>query len=292
MLLSMTGQGEARVSHQSSDISVEVRTVNSRFLKVSVRTNEGFSSLESRIEERVRQSVRRGTVQVNARCDLLGRVEYRLNLDRVHSYLQQLRGLADDKNPQMDVSWNAVLALPGVVDEPHLDRDTDKHWLLVAPVLDEALSRLNAMRRREGEAMRVDLISNLDQIDTQLQRVKERAPEIVASYQKRLVDRLNALLEKSGVVVEAGDLVREVGVFAERCDVSEEIVRLFSHLDQYRSILDEKTSSGRKLDFLNQELHREVNTIGSKANDAELASLVVEMKTLIERMREMIQNVE
>jgi uncharacterized protein (TIGR00255 family) len=200
--------------------------------------------------------------------------------------------LADEDDSPTDVSWNAVLTLPGIVDEPHLDRDTEKHWQLVAPVLDEALVCLDTMRRREGDAMRVDLISNLDQMNAQLTHVEKRAPDIVASYQKRLVDRLNALLEKSGVVVEACDIVREVGVFAERCDVREEIVRLYSHLDQYRSILDEETSNGRKLDFLNQELHREVNTIGSKANDAELARLVVEMKTLIERMREMIQNVE
>jgi uncharacterized protein (TIGR00255 family) len=300
MLLSMTGQGEARASYEAAEVSIEMRTVNSRFLKVSVRTNEGLAALESRIEETIRQSVRRGTVQLNLRMAFIGRNDYELNLERVQAYRDQLVSLAamdavespQAAAPRVEIPWAAILLLPGVVDEPRQEQDIEQNWQLVAPVLKEALGRLDEMRRREGEAMRLDLSSNIDAIANELESVKKRAPEVVANYQRRIVDRLNSLLENQSVEVEPADVVREVGIFSERCDISEEIVRLDSHLQQYRSIIDEPTSSGRKLDFLTQELNREVNTIGSKANDAELSRHVVEMKTLIERMREMIQNVE
>ena len=300
MLLSMTGQGEARASYEAAEVSIEMRTVNSRFLKVSVRTNEGLAALESRIEENVRQSLRRGTVQLNLRMAFIGRNDYELNLERVQAYRDQLVSLAamdavgspQAAAPRVEIPWAAILLLPGVVDEPRQEQDIEQNWQLVAPVLKEALGRLDEMRRREGEAMRLDLSSSIDAIANELESVKKRAPEVVANYQRRIVDRLNSLLENQSVEVELADVVREVGIFSERCDISEEIVRLDSHLQQYRSIIDEPTSSGRKLDFLTQELNREVNTIGSKANDAELSRHVVEMKTLIERMREMIQNVE
>jgi uncharacterized protein (TIGR00255 family) len=298
MLLSMTGQGEARASYETAEVSVEVRTVNSRYLKVIVRANEGFAALESRVEEKVRHSIRRGTVQLNVRCVLIGRMDYELNLDRIRSYRDQLLSLSESSDSPdhvpnaSEIPWGSILALPGIVDEPRLDQDVEQDWSMISPVLQEALTRLDEMRRREGEAMRLDLSSNIDAIAEQLEAVKKRAPEVVASYQKRIVERLNSLLLAQSVELEAADVVREVGIFSERCDVSEEIVRIDSHLAQYRAILEEPTSNGRKLDFLTQELHREVNTIGSKANDADLSRHVVEMKTLIERMREMIQNVE
>lgn len=292
MLLSMTGQGEARATYDTAEVSIELRTVNSRFLKVSVRTNEGFAALESRVEEKVRQSIRRGTVQLNVRCALIGRIDYEVNLDRVRAYRDQLVSLSDGSGTAFDVPWGAILVLPGVVDEPRQVQDIEQNWAMVAPVLDEALERLDEMRRREGEAMRLDFSSNIDAIAVELEAVRKRAPEVVTNYQKRIVERLNALLEGYSFELEPTDVVREVGIFSERCDISEEIVRLDSHLEQYRAIIDEPQSNGRKLDFLTQELHREVNTIGSKANDGELSRHVVEMKTLIERMREMIQNVE
>lgn len=148
------------------------------------------------------------------------------------------------------------------------------------------------MRAEEGRAMGTDLRSNCTTIAEQLAHVEKRAPRVVDNYRQRITDRLQKLLSEYEVTVEASDIVREVGMFAERTDISEEIVRLKSHLDQFDTIMGEQDVSGRKLEFLTQEMFREANTIGSKANDAEIALHVIEIKASIERMREMIQNIE
>jgi uncharacterized protein (TIGR00255 family) len=159
-------------------------------------------------------------------------------------------------------------------------------------VLTEALGRLTQMRVEEGRSMASDLSENLRTIARELESVEARAPLVVEAYRSRLTERLNKLLAEVGVRVETADVVREVGMFAERSDIAEEIVRLRSHLEQFAAVMDAAESQGRKLEFLTQEMFRETNTIGSKANDAALARHVIEMKTAIERMREMIQNVE
>jgi uncharacterized protein (TIGR00255 family) len=148
------------------------------------------------------------------------------------------------------------------------------------------------MRQEEGAAMAADLTANARAIAAELSAVERRAPQVVEAYRARLLDRLKGLLADLGVQIQPADVVREVGIFAERSDISEEIVRLKSHLEQFATVMAERDSQGRKLDFVIQEMFRETNTIGSKANDAEIARHVIEMKTAIERMREMIQNVE
>ena len=168
----------------------------------------------------------------------------------------------------------------------------DAEWAVIEKTLAEALESLAHMRQAEGRAMAEDLQDNCRSIARNLESIQQRHPLVVVTYQQRLVERLKRLLSELEVTVEAPDVVREVGVFAERTDISEEIVRLRSHLSQFEAILDGSDAPGRKLEFLVQEMFRETNTIGAKANDAEIAQHVVEIKTAIERMREMIQNVE
>lgn len=148
------------------------------------------------------------------------------------------------------------------------------------------------MRTREGQVMAGDLRTNCQQIQRLVQRIGELSPQVVANYSQRLTARINQLLQQYQVTVSPSDLVREVGIFAERCDISEELVRLASHCEQFVQTIDDRTSGGRRLDFLTQELLREANTIGSKASDAEIARCVVDIKTAIDRIREMVQNVE
>ena len=168
----------------------------------------------------------------------------------------------------------------------------EQDWPLIEQALEEALANLEQMRQQEGRAMQRDLRANCQTVLDELDQIAARAPAVGDAYQTRLTERLNKLLADFGTRIEAADVIREVGMFAERCDISEEIVRLRSHIDQFRSILEASDASGRKLDFLTQEMFRETNTIGAKANDAEIARHVVEIKASIERIREMVQNVE
>ncbi len=294
MLLSMTGHGEAQIQGDGVFAVAEVRTVNNRFLKVSVRVSDGYGSLEPRIEAVVRRSIRRGSVMVNIRMDREPSPDdYRLNEMVLTSYRRQLEAVCEKETLSDTVSLDSLLVLPGVVTESgarHVNTDAD--WSLIEQTLIDAMQNLSQMRSEEGLAMARDLQANCQLIASELNQIGERAPLVVSSYQKRLTDRLNKLLTEYEVSVQPADIVREVGIFADRGDISEEMVRLRSHLEQFETIARAEESAGRKLEFVIQEMLRETNTIGSKANDAEIARHVVEIKTCIERMREMIQNVE
>jgi uncharacterized protein (TIGR00255 family) len=290
----MTGHGEAHRHEPGLSVAVEIRTVNNRYLKLNIRTTEGYILLEPQIDAVVRQHVRRGTVQVNVQ---IGREpsadDYRLNEAVLRGYLEQLQRLTGRSLVDQPASLPPLLALPGVVNEPGAQLDViESQWPAIEGVLTEALQRLAKMRQGEGSAMANDLASNARAIAGELVAVEGRAPQVVDAYRARLLERLQTLLADLGVQIQPADVVREVGIFAERSDISEEIVRLKSHLEQFAAVMAERESQGRKLDFVIQEMFRETNTIGSKANDAEIARHVIEMKTAIERMREMIQNVE
>ena len=294
MLLSMTGHGEAHRHEAGVSVAVEVRTVNNRYFKLSVRATEGYASLESQIEGVIRQHIRRGTVQINLRVDREPSPDdYRLNIPVLEGYLAQLRGFFGESLRRDDASLASLLALPGVVREPTADVEViEAQWPLIEQTLQDALGRLTEMRQGEGRAMAADLAANAALVAKELAAIEKRAPLVVDAYRSRLSDRLNKLLGDLGVQIQPADIVREVGIFAERSDISEEIVRLKSHLEQFQTVQATEESSGRKLEFLTQEMFRETNTIGSKSNDAEIARHVIEIKSAIERMREMIQNVE
>jgi uncharacterized protein (TIGR00255 family) len=294
LLLSMTGHGEAHRHAEAVAVAVEVRTVNNRYLKFGFRATEGYQSLEPQVEAVVRQHVRRGTITVNLQVNREPSAEdYRLNEVVLKSYLAQLQRLSGQATSLDNLPLASLLALPGVVREPTAGLETiEEQWPLIESVLAAALKNLDQMRSDEGRSMAADLTENARSIAKELSAIERRAPQVVDAYRGRLQDRLNKLLGELGVQVQPADIVREVGIFAERSDIAEEIVRLRSHLEQFDAMMATKESSGRKLEFLTQEMFRETNTIGSKANDAEIARHVIEIKSAIERMREMIQNVE
>jgi uncharacterized protein (TIGR00255 family) len=287
----MTGFGEARLQDERWSVSVEVRTVNNRHLKLSAKISEPYGALEPELERLVRETIRRGSVQLTLRVERPRRAEdYRLNLVALASYRDQLKELQGHGVP---IDYSGLLGLPGVVEERKPPSD-DPHddWPALAAVVNEALGRLQAARAEEGRVMAEELLEHGRAIVDQLSRIADRGPEVVGSYQKRLAERVQAMVQAHGVAIEPKDLIREVAIFAERADISEEIVRLRAHLDQYVNVIGEPESSGRKLEFVVQEMGRETNTIGSKANDVEISRSVVEIKGLLERIREMIQNVE
>lgn len=290
----MTGFGEAHCQQDGLGVAVEVRTINSRFFKLSVRTGEGYGALEPQIDAIVRKSIRRGTVQVTVHVERASSPEdFKINANVLDRYRLQLQSLKRQWNLSEMVPVESLLLLPGVVDDSSASpADVSDHWPVIGRTLEAAMENLAHMRADEGRAMAADLKANCRVAAASLKRIEQRAPLVVDAYRVRLEERLKKTLSEYDVVLDSADVIREVSLFAERGDISEEIVRLHSHLDQFETIMGLPESSGRKLEFLTQEMFREANTIGSKANDVEIARHVIEIKASIERIREMIQNIE
>ncbi len=289
----MTGFGEAHHEQDGLAVVVEVRTINSRYFKLTFRAGEGYNALEPRVESSVRRAIRRGTIQVNLRVERAGTPDdFRINAAVLTGYRQQLNELRRQWNLSGELPLETLLTLPGAVDALTAAADPAAEWPIVDRCLNEALENLKAMRAEEGRAMAADLRQNCQTALKCLDVVAARAPKVVEAYRDRLTERIQRVLSEHDVDLEPGDVIREVSLFAERGDISEEIVRLRSHFEQFETTMDLPESSGRKLEFLSQEMFRETNTIGSKANDVEIAREVIEIKAAIERIREMIQNIE
>lgn len=287
---SMTGFGEARRQDHQGTVQVEVRAVNNRHLKVLLKISDSHAQMEPAIEALVRERVRRGTIQLHVRIERPRRPEdYRLNFVALESYRRQLAGLSEGAA----VDLGPLLLLPGVVEDRRTtEQDPEHDWPLVAETVATALTALEGSRATEGRAMGVELAALGRGIADLTTVIADRAPEVVLAYQKRLIERVGALLRDQAHAPEPRDVAREVALMADRVDVAEELVRLRAHLIQYQAILDETESAGRKLEFLVQEMGREINTIGSKAADVEISRAVVDAKALLEKIRELVQNVE
>jgi uncharacterized protein (TIGR00255 family) len=290
----MTGFGEAHCQQDGVSVAVEVRAINNRYFKLSIRATEGYGPLEPQVEAVVRQSVRRGTIQVNLRVDRVrSPEEFKINTAVLDRYRLQLQSLCRQWGLPDSFNLETMLPLPGVIDEQtSIAFDPSADWPAIGPTIEAAMENLARMRTEEGRAMAADLAGNCRAIAAGLDRVAARAPLVADGYRLRLEERLKKALVQFEVALDPGELVKEVSLFAERGDISEEIMRLRSHLDQFDTFMGLPESAGRKLEFLTQEMFREANTIGSKANDTEITNDVIEIKTAIERIREMIQNVE
>ena len=288
----MTGFGEARLQDLQWTIVVEVRTVNNRHFKLTAKISESYAMIEPALEQLVREKVRRGTVQVSLRIDRPRRPQdYRVNLVALASYRDQLQGLRGFDERALDLA--KLLVLPGVVEDFRaVEQVPDEDWPEIAKVVSEALVKLQSARAAEGRAMAAELSALGRGVNDFLNLIAERAPQVAQIHHKRLAERVSALVKEQGVTVEPTDLVREVAILADRSDVSEEIVRLRAHLTQFFATIDEAESAGRKLEFISQEMGREINTIGSKAGDVAISRAVVEVKALLEKIRELVQNVE
>lgn len=286
MLLSMTGHGAAMVQDDQIQVLAEIRSVNNRFLKITV-SSDLDASFQSKIEAMIRENVQRGAVNVRIQMQFLGEdSQYQINVAQLKSYRNQLKPYGEM------ASDGSLLMLPGVVLESIDESSIETAWPSIQSAMKQAIDKFVDMRRQEGQAMLDDLSDNCNLLENHCSKIKELSPNIIDEYSNRVTERINRMLEEHNVSVSTSDLIKEIGIFTERVDTSEELVRLASHIDQFRTIANGEKSNGRKLDFLTQELLRETNTIGSKANDAKIANHVVEMKTVIERIREMIQNIE
>jgi uncharacterized protein (TIGR00255 family) len=292
VLLSMTGFGNSSLTKEGVHVSSEIKSVNNRYLKLSVRLPDSVARFEAEIEKLIRNRISRGAVQLSIRVRFLsGQSEYRIDSDLLRSFQRQLAELSDGTTSS--ASLGDLLSLPGVVSETELpDEFVNSLWPAVEVSLHEALDHFEDFRRREGESMRVDLQKQCEVIETELIQVATLAPQVVMEYRDKILDRVRRLIGDSSVTIGENDVIREVALFADRCDINEEITRLRSHTEQFRRLLNGDSSQGRKLEFIGQEMFREINTIGSKANHVTIALSVVEMKAAIERLREVLQNVE
>lgn len=290
----MTGFGDARFQGEGLAAAVEVRAVNNRYLKITTKCPEVYAGFEGEIERLVRESITRGTVNVAIRVDRLHRAEdFALNKTALHSYWSQLQAAARELHTPPPGDLGQLLALPGVVaDETDRTVDLQSDWELIRKLLGQALKKLQDFRTDEGRSMERELVANVAVIGERLKEVAALAPQVVSEYRQKLLERVRQALKDSGVPVAEPDLIREVSIYSDRSDINEEITRLRSHLEQFDVFIREPASAGRKLDFLSQEMFREVNTIGSKANNVGIAHSVVEMKAAVEKMREILQNVE
>jgi uncharacterized protein (TIGR00255 family) len=279
LLLSMTGHGQAHQRFGDSTIEAEVRTVNNRFLKVSSKISDSVSSIEPEVEGIVRDVLKRGSVTVLIRVSQLGRSHAAtVNVATLESYAKQAESVFSKIGLTCQFNVGEMLQLPGVLEQEKAREDEQMH---------------QAVREVLRDALMADQFSRLlDSILTIQRQIATRVPITQADYKQRLEQRLRAAMQVAGQELKDADLLREVLLFADRTDISEELTRLSSHLNQFREAIESSESQGRRLDFLTQELSRETNTIGSKANDSSISHSVVTIKTIIEQMRELVQNVE
>jgi len=295
----MTGFGSAVCKEENVSVSVELKTVNNRYFKLSLRLTEGYGAIEQRVEPLLRSAIERGTVNANIRIVSAREGSgFQVNTAVLQSYIKQLSDAAavfgqDGYASHGSLALDRLVLLPGVISTENESSETDeKIGVLLEKAIREALDALQTMRKAEGESMAKDLTANLESLRLLIAKIEGLAPRVAPLYRQKLKERIEKVMAEQGLSLDDADFVRELAVYADRCDISEEMVRFQSHLEQFTSAMQSKESCGRKLDFLTQELFREANTIGSKANDADITKHVVEIKTVIERIREMVQNVE
>lgn len=283
-LQSMTGQGSARGESAGIRVQIECRSLNGRYLKTQLRVGDTLRGYEAEIEKRIRKVVHRGTVSVSVRVEHTEpSALVAVDEDVVRAYKAVFA--------RLDVPLHTIPTLPGVLGGGIKELSAEQ-LTIVNAALDEALEAMRLMREREGAAIGRHLLELVDSIEVGRLRIAERAPEVVREYRDRLSDRIASLLEGTRVELDDTTLSREVALYASRADVTEEVERIEGHLQQIRDALASGEPAGRTLDFLGQELHREINTVGSKSADRELASIVIALKTAVDRFKEQVANVQ
>lgn len=292
MIKSMTGYGKGESSELQGSCLVEIKAVNNRYVEVSVKMPRSFMAYEHEVRKAVGRRVKRGKVDLFVQWEpAAGEVVVPpLNHAVAKGYHKAFQELARELHVSTEVSLALILSQRNVLQETTVSEEQGDLLAIVLQAVEQALEGLDGMRLREGEALQQDLEGRRTDLAALVAQVRERAPRVVEEYQQKLQQRLDKLL--GGTELDPQRLAQEVALLADRCDVTEELVRLESHFAQFDETLLLKESVGRKLDFLMQEINREVNTIGSKANDSSITSLVVEMKAELEKMREQVQNIE
>lgn len=292
MIKSMTGYGRARQTLEKRDITVEVRSVNNRYLDCAVKLPRAYVFAEDAVRKHVQQAISRGKVDVLFTIDSTGADTAKVAVDRslAESYAAALRELAEICGTEPKITPETLARFPDVVSVTKAEEDLETLGADICKVLDEALAAYNTMRAVEGEKLASDIGGRLTAIEALTSRVEERSPETVSEYRQKLTARMEEVLQSASI--DPQRILTEAAIYGDKVAVDEETVRLRSHVAQLRDMLKADEPMGRKMDFLIQEVNRESNTIGSKCCDVSIAQVVVDLKAEVEKIREQVQNVE
>lgn len=292
MIKSMTGFGSFSGTVDGFSISVEIRSVNHRFFEFSLRIPKTYSSLEDRIKRYVNSKVERGKVDCFIKLEAPEGedIEVTANMDFAEKYIEAANSIADEFGIAHISSVEELLHCSDVISVSRIPVDEERIWAIIEPALEQAVSGLISMREEEGSRLKDDILSRADEIKNAVSFVEERSPQTVIEYNEKLLQRMKTAI--GDIPVDEQRLLTEAAIYADKAAVAEETVRLRSHLEQLSSILSGGEPVGRKLDFLVQEINREANTIGSKAQDVAIVREVIDIKSQVEKIREQIQNIE
>ena len=292
MIKSMTGYGGAKGEISAIAVTAELKSVNNRYLDVSVRLPKSCLFAEEAVRSAIAAQVSRGKVDVFITVDTSAAEEavIRVNDNLAEAYLKAIRSTADKFSLAGDLTALQLVRFPEVLSTDKTDTDRDAVSQAITAVLSQALEEFDAMRAREGRKLYEDILGKLDALEAMIAAVEERSPQTVAEYREKLLARMQEVLADTSI--EEGRILQEAAIYADKVAVDEEMVRLKSHIAQFRLLLEGGSPVGRKLDFLVQEMNREANTTGSKCADSAIARIVIDMKAELEKIREQIQNIE
>ncbi|WP_303815002.1 YicC/YloC family endoribonuclease [Acidaminococcus timonensis] len=298
MVQSMTGYGRGAVVEKDFSFSIEIKTVNHRYTELNLRLPRFLNPVENRIRKLLLAKIQRGHVDVFINASYTGTEGRKVTIDKglakaYHDSLEELTSLLQIPAETGQQELFFIADRPDVLVPAEADIDLDSLWPGMESAVNEALDHLVAMRRTEGENISRDVAARIGRIESQLETLQQRAPETVKAYRERLTRQLKELLADAGTgPLDESRIIQETAIYADRVNVTEEMVRLHSHLDQFNRLLAEEKPVGRRMDFLVQEMNREANTIASKAGDAQMIQTIVDMKSEIEKVREQIQNIQ
>lgn len=291
MVISMTGFGRSKLESAAFSVNVEVKTVNHRFSEINIRMPRQLLKIEDKMKKKLNQQLRRGRIEVYVTIDGEGAVSRKVQVDwkLIEEYYEFINQAREKYDIDTKISLQDLLSRNELIHIEENEVGNEELENLVLAATEEAVLQLKQMRIAEGEELKKDLLTFLSQLDSIIIDLKELAPLVVTAYKERLTKRMQEFVQGQ---IDETRIVTEVAVFADKADINEELTRLLSHIQQFMRTLNENEPIGRKLDFLVQEMNREANTIGSKANDSKIAKKVVDIKSLLEKLKEQVQNIE
>ncbi|MFO7554291.1 MAG: YicC/YloC family endoribonuclease [Desulfobacterales bacterium] len=293
MMKSMTAYARVEKTEEEINVLTEIRSYNSKYLDIALRVPHGFNPLEEKIKALIVEKISRGRIEVNLQIndDSGEGYNFEVNVPKAKAYYESLIQLKDQLDLHSEISMDLFIREGGMIRPAEIDRDMESVWPVLRNCMDEALKDLVAMREKEGEFIALDVASRINRIEKSVHEIGKKSSDLLSHYQQRLKERITALT-RGMVEIDPERITQEAAFLADRSDISEEIVRVRSHIEQFRSIMKSKEPAGRKLNFLLQELFRELNTMGSKTESASASHIIVEVKSELEKIREQLQNVE